>query len=95
MAVFERYGIRDAERAYWYEAGTLNGLLYNNAPTASYWAYKWYGDMAGNIVQTVPGSWLEGVASYDPTRRFGRPRRRAATTPCASPASARSARRSA
>ncbi|MFI7542371.1 hypothetical protein [Actinoplanes sp. NPDC049599] len=70
MAVFERHGIRSAERAYWYEAGTLNGLLYNNAPTASYWAYKWYGDQAGNIVQTVPGSWLEGVASYDSTRRI-------------------------
>jgi hypothetical protein len=70
MAVFERYGVRDAERAYWYEAGTLDGLLYNNAPTASYWPYKWYGDMAGNIVQTVPGSWLEGVAAYDPTRKF-------------------------
>ena len=26
--------------------------------------------MAGNIVQTIPGSWLDGVASYDPTRRF-------------------------
>jgi hypothetical protein len=70
MAVFERHGIRSAERAYWYEAGTLNGLLHNNAPTASYWAYKWYGDLAGNIVQTIPGSWLDGVASYDPTRRF-------------------------
>ncbi|MEV6302539.1 CBM35 domain-containing protein [Actinoplanes sp. NPDC051861] len=70
MAVFERHGIRSAERAYWYEAGTLNGLLHNNAPTSSYWPYRWYGDMAGNIVQTVPGSWLEGVASYDPTRRF-------------------------
>jgi hypothetical protein len=70
MAVFERHGIRSAERAYWYEAGTLNGLLHNNLPTSSYWAYKWYGDMAGNVVQTVPGSWLEGVASYDSTRRF-------------------------
>ncbi len=70
MAVFERHGIRSAERAYWYEAGTLNGLLHNNAPTSSYWTYKWYGDMTGNIVQTIPGSWLEGVASYDPTRRF-------------------------
>ncbi|GGN46474.1 hypothetical protein FHR83_008544 [Actinoplanes campanulatus] len=69
MAVFERHGIRSAERAYWYEAGTLNGLLYNNAPTSSYWTYKWYGDMAGNIVQTVPGSWLEGVAAYDSTRK--------------------------
>lgn len=70
MAVFERHGVRDAERAYWYEAGTLNGLLYNNAPTSSYWTYKWYGDMTGSIVQTVPGSWLEGVAAYDPTRKF-------------------------
>lgn len=70
MAVFERNGIRDAERAYWYEAGTLNGLLYNNSPTATYWAYKWYGDMAGNIVQTVPQSWLDGVAAYDSTRKI-------------------------
>ncbi|BCY14143.1 hypothetical protein [Actinoplanes sp. L3-i22] len=70
MAVFERNGIRDAERAYWYEAGTLNGLLYNNSPTATYWAYKWYGDMAGNIVQTVPSSWLDGVAAYDGTRKI-------------------------
>jgi hypothetical protein len=70
MAAFERHGIRSAERAYWYEAGTLNGLLHNNAPTASYWAYKWYGDQAGNVVQTVPGSWLDGVASYDSTRRI-------------------------
>ncbi|MFI1995597.1 hypothetical protein [Actinoplanes sp. NPDC020271] len=70
MAAFERAGIRDAERAYWYEAGTLNGLLYNNAPTASYWAYKWYGDMAGNVVQTVPSSWLDGVAGYDSTRKI-------------------------
>ncbi len=65
MAVFERAGVHDAERAYWYEAGTFNGLLYNNQPTASYWAYKWYADQSGNIVQTVPQSWLDGVASYD------------------------------
>ncbi len=69
MAAFERAGIHDAERAYWYEAGTLDGLLYNNAPTASYWAYKWYGDQSGNIVQTVPQSWLDGVASYDASRQ--------------------------
>ncbi|MFF5078615.1 hypothetical protein ACFY36_16310 [Actinoplanes sp. NPDC000266] len=69
MAVFERHGVRSAERAYWYEAGTLNGLLHNNAPTSSYWTYKWYGDMSGTIVQTVPGSWLEGVASYDSSRK--------------------------
>jgi len=69
MASLERAGIHDAERAYWYEAGTMNGLLYNNAPTASYWAYKWYGDQSGTIVQTVPQSWLDGVASYDASRK--------------------------
>lgn len=69
MAAFERAGVHDAERAYWYEAGTLNGLLYNNQPTASYWAYKWYGDQSGNVVQTVPQSWLDGVASYDASRK--------------------------
>ncbi|MEV5604663.1 CBM35 domain-containing protein [Streptomyces sp. NPDC052299] len=69
MAEFERAGVHDAERAYWYEAGTMNGLLYNNQPTASYWAYKWYGDQSGNIVETVPQSWLDGVGSYDAARK--------------------------
>ncbi|MFS0731326.1 CBM35 domain-containing protein [Curtobacterium sp. 1P10AnD] len=69
MAAFERAGIDNAERAYWYEAGTMDGLLYNNLPTASYWAYKWYGDQSGNIVQTVPQSYLDGVASYDASRK--------------------------
>ncbi|MEU6148334.1 hypothetical protein ABZ848_49435 [Streptomyces sp. NPDC047081] len=69
MAALERAGVHDAERAYWYEAGTMNGLLYNNQPTASYWAYKWYGDQSGNIVQTVPQSWVDGVASYDASRK--------------------------
>lgn len=68
MASFERAGIANAERAYWYEAGTMDGLLYNDLPTASYWAYKWYGDQSGNVVQTVPQSYLDGVASYDASR---------------------------
>lgn len=66
MSVFERAGIDNAERAFWYEPGTLNGLVYNNQPTASYWAYKWYGDQSGNIVQTSSNNqWLDGVASYN------------------------------
>lgn len=69
MANFERAGIVDAERAYWWEAGTFNGLFHNQQPTASYWAYKWYGDQSGNIVQTVKQSWLDGVASYDASRQ--------------------------
>ena len=69
MAELERHGIQDAQRAYWYEAGTFDGLFHNGQPTASYWAYRWYGDQTGNIVQTVPQSWLDGVAAYDFSRR--------------------------
>ena len=70
ISVFERHGVKDAERAYWHESGTVNGLLHNNKPTASYWLYKWYGDMTGNVVATVPTTWLDGVASYDATRKI-------------------------
>ncbi|CAG7612479.1 ricin-type beta-trefoil lectin domain protein [Actinacidiphila bryophytorum] len=65
VAQFERDGVRDAERAFWYEAGTLNGLLYNNQPTASYWMYKWYGDQTGNVVKVTPTQNQDGVAAYD------------------------------
>ncbi|MBE3011878.1 ricin-type beta-trefoil lectin domain protein [Microbispora sp. NEAU-D428] len=65
VAQFERAGVRDAERAFWYEAGTLNGLLYNGQPTASYWMYKWYGDQTGNIVKVTPTTSNDGVAAYD------------------------------
>lgn len=71
MAVFERYGAREAHRAYWFEAGTFDGLFtLQNQPTASYWLYRWYGAMTGNIVETTPQSWLDGVASYDSTRKI-------------------------
>jgi hypothetical protein len=69
VAQFERDGVRDAERAFWYEAGTLNGLLYNNQPTASYWMYKWYGDQTGNVVKVTPTQYNDGVAAYDSGRR--------------------------
>jgi hypothetical protein len=65
IAQFERDGVRDAERAFWYESGTINGLLYNNKPTASYWMYKWYGDQTGNVVQVTPTQYNDGVAAYD------------------------------
>ncbi|WP_133884172.1 CBM35 domain-containing protein [Glycomyces sp. NRRL B-16210] len=71
MAVFERHGAREAHRAYWFEAGTFDGLFtLQNQPTASYWLYRWYGDMTGNIVQTNPDSWLDGVAAYDSSRKI-------------------------
>ncbi|MCQ8186743.1 hypothetical protein [Streptomyces rugosispiralis] len=69
IAQFEREGVRDAERAFWYESGTLNGLLHDNKPTASYWMYKWYGDQTGNIVKVTPTTYNDGVAAYDASRR--------------------------
>lgn len=68
-AQFERAGVRDAERAYWFESGTVNGLLYNGAPTASYWMYKWYGEMAGNMLPVTASNFLDGIASLDSTRK--------------------------
>jgi hypothetical protein len=69
IAAFERYGVHDAERAYWYESGTVNGLLYNNKPTGSYWMYKWYGDMTGHMVPVTPAGSQDGFASYDSARK--------------------------
>ncbi|GAB3227373.1 hypothetical protein GCM10027447_18410 [Glycomyces halotolerans] len=68
LSVLERHGVQDAMRPYWFEAGTFNGLFHDGQPTASYWVYRWYADMSGRIVQTVPESWLDGVASYDASR---------------------------
>ncbi|GAA4698545.1 CBM35 domain-containing protein [Phytohabitans rumicis] len=72
IAKLERAGVEMANRAFWYEYGTVNGLVVNNSqPTGSWWLYKWYGDMAGNMVTTTPQtqSGIDGFASYDPTRR--------------------------
>jgi hypothetical protein len=70
IAQFERTGIHDAERAYWYESGTVGGLVWNNKPTGSYWLYKWYGEMAGNMLNVTPSGDLDGFASYDSTRKI-------------------------
>lgn len=70
IAQFERTGVKDAERAYWYESGTVGGLVWNNKPTGSYWLYKWYGEMAGNMLSVTPSGDLDGFASYDSTRKI-------------------------
>lgn len=72
IAKFERAGVADAERAFWFEYGTVNGLTVNNQPTGTWWLYKWYGDMAGNMVTTTPPAQtgLDGFAAFDPTRRI-------------------------
>ncbi|MEV6157665.1 CBM35 domain-containing protein [Nonomuraea sp. NPDC052129] len=73
VAKFERGGVESAHRAFWYEYGTMNGLVVNNnQPTGTWWLYKWYGDMAGSMVATTPGTQtgLDGFASYDGTRKI-------------------------
>jgi hypothetical protein len=70
LAQVERLGVHDAERPYWYESGTVNGLLYNNQPTGTYWLYKWYGDMVGNMVAVTRSGSQDGAASYDSTRKI-------------------------
>ncbi len=44
ISVLERHGAREAHRAYWFEAGTFDGLFTTSGqPTASYWAYRGVG----------------------------------------------------
>jgi hypothetical protein len=76
LAAFEQSGVSNAERAFWHEYGTVDGLVTvsgvngttTNEPTGTWWLYKWYGDMTGSMVTVTPpsGSALDGVASYDP-----------------------------
>jgi hypothetical protein len=73
VAKFERAGVEAAHRAFWFEYGTMNGLVVNNnQPTGTWWLYKWYGDMAGNMVATTPSTQtgLDGFAAYDGTRKI-------------------------
>ncbi|MFJ3892559.1 RICIN domain-containing protein [Streptomyces sp. NPDC090083] len=56
VAKFERAGIHDAELAFWNHYGTLGDTLTDTggSPNASYWLYKWYGDMSGTMLTTTP-----------------------------------------
>ncbi|POX46369.1 RICIN domain-containing protein [Streptomyces sp. Ru72] len=55
-AKFERAGVHDAELAFWNHYGTLGDTLTDTggSPNGAYWAYKWYGDMSGNMLVTTP-----------------------------------------
>jgi carbohydrate binding protein with CBM35 domain len=73
IAKFERAGVSVADRAFWHEYGTVNGLVTSgNQPTGTWWLYQWYGEMAGNMVTTTPPAQtgLDGFAAYDSTRRI-------------------------
>ncbi|WP_262063286.1 RICIN domain-containing protein [Streptomyces sp. STR69] len=56
VAKFERTGVHDAELAFWNHYGTLGDTLTDTggSPNGSYWLYKWYGDMSGNMLTTTP-----------------------------------------
>ncbi|MGW7046538.1 RICIN domain-containing protein [Streptomyces avermitilis] len=67
VAKFERAGVRDAELAFWNHYGTLGDTLTDTggSPNGSYWLYKWYGDMSGNMLTTTPPAQtgIDGAAS--------------------------------
>ncbi|HEV7185511.1 MAG TPA: hypothetical protein VGN33_13540, partial [Leifsonia sp.] len=73
VAKFERYGVQDAELAFWNHYGTLGDVLTDTggSPNGSYWLYKWYGDMSGNMVTTTPpaSTGLDGAASVTSDKR--------------------------
>ncbi|WP_449348392.1 RICIN domain-containing protein [Streptomyces shaanxiensis] len=69
VAKFERAGVHDAELAFWNHYGTLGDTLTDTggSPNGSYWMYKWYGDMSGNMVVTTPPAQtgIDGIASLN------------------------------
>ncbi|MFR0355534.1 RICIN domain-containing protein [Streptomyces sediminimaris] len=67
VAKFERAGVHDAELAFWNHYGTLGDTLTDTggSPNGSYWLYRWYGDMSGNMLVTTPPAQtgIDGAAS--------------------------------
>jgi hypothetical protein len=59
VAKFERAGVETAHRAFWYEYGTMNGLVVNNnQPTGTWWLYKRQCQSQGrsNVIRLAKGS---------------------------------------
>jgi hypothetical protein len=70
LAAFEAGGVDNAERAYWYESGTVGGLLTSaDEPTGTYWLYDWYGAMRGEMVHVDRAGDLDGFAALDAAER--------------------------
>jgi hypothetical protein len=76
IAKFERTGVDNAELAFWNEYGSLGDTLTGTggAPNGSYWLYRWYADMQGDMVSTTPSnvpasSRFDGAASVSSDKR--------------------------
>ncbi len=77
IAKFERLGVESACISFWDvgHPGRLGSLLATNTqPNGGWWFYKWYGDMAGNMVSTAPpnpsdAATLDGFANLDATAK--------------------------
>ena len=77
IAKFERLGVESACISFWDvgHPGRLGSLLATNTdPNGGWWFYKWYGDMAGNMVSTTPpnpsdSAALDGFANLDTAGR--------------------------
>lgn len=77
IAKFERLGVDSACISFWDvgHPGRLGSLLATNTdPNGGWWFYKWYGDMAGNMVSTTPpnpsdSAALDGFANLDTNSR--------------------------
>jgi hypothetical protein len=77
IAKFERFQVDSACISYWDvpHPGRLGSLLATDtAVNGGWWFYKWYGDMSGNMVSTVPPSandstTLDGFANLDAAAR--------------------------
>ena len=77
IAKFERLGVESACISFWDvgHPGRLGSLMASNTdPNGGWWFYKWYGDMAGNMVSTTPpnpsdSAALDGFANLDTAGR--------------------------
>ena len=72
IAKFERAGVTEADLAFWNQYGTMGDTLVatGGLPNAAWWLYKWYGDMSGEMVTTVPPAQtgIDGAAAVNSAR---------------------------
>ena len=77
IAKFERMGIDTACLTFWDvpHPGRLGSLLASDtSKNGGWWFYKWYGDMSGDMVETIPPAknnvtTLDGFANLDAEKR--------------------------